>query len=394
MLSAKIGIFGEFTSNNQGDRLIGQGMECLFSEQGYTITLLPLGKISEQQNNSPNEKTVNLFRRCHRNFFQAYKTYRHAIELILFMRNKKRQQQDLLKTLSNIDYVVIGGGQLLGDNSLRMILKIDLLIDEAEKRGQQIALFAVGIDNPGTLISRFFLKRIFKRLQPDHIYVRDKTSRAVYMKLRKKKSDNAQLIPDAAFYAYETCSFAKTDDVIIGLAPQSYRTLSNKIKRKHLYNNQWWCEVAKELHLQGARPVFFSSGVQSDHDRAEDICNSLKQEGLDIRLLERPVTTEQLREQLVSMSSILAQRLHISIAYYALGGIPASLGWHSKVEDFYLFMGLGERFFGEKAEETERVVQLLCKEAAGSSEQTAELQRNLRSAAEKLTESFSRSVMG
>ncbi|MFX4228148.1 MAG: polysaccharide pyruvyl transferase family protein [Porticoccaceae bacterium] len=274
-----------------------------------------------------------------------------------------------------------------------MLLKIDLLIREANKRKLQCAFFSVGVDYPGTIISRFFLTRIFKCLPAEHIYVRDITSNTVYAHINKKNRKTARVVSDAAFYAYDTSSSVHADQLIVGMAPQSYRTLSKKIKREHLHDNRWWCELTKQLIHLGAQPILFSNGVQSDHDRCEKIHYDLIQEGVHISLLPKPETTDQLREQLMGMSSILVQRLHLSIAYFALGGNPASLGWHSKVEDFYSSMGLKDRFLGEEKTSVVIVAKLLCDKAEKPPMQIAKLRQNLRENAESLMRTISRSTI-
>ncbi|MFX4228147.1 MAG: hypothetical protein ACFHHU_09775 [Porticoccaceae bacterium] len=109
-MGAKIGIFGEFTSNNLGDQLIGVGMQRLFTELGCTVNLYPLGSIITHSQKVPENRAVNLFRRAHRKSFQANKTYRHIVELLLFLTRKRKHQQASQDILGDMDILVFGGG--------------------------------------------------------------------------------------------------------------------------------------------------------------------------------------------------------------------------------------------------------------------------------------------
>ena len=122
----KLSIFGEFDSDNIGDQLIGQGMVLLFEPLGVSTTILPLNtRPALASRVSHSRERPNFLKRWHRLLYRNQKFYAHINDWARYIfRSSEELEANKLRT-NDSDIIVIGGGQLLHDNTLRMLLQLD-----------------------------------------------------------------------------------------------------------------------------------------------------------------------------------------------------------------------------------------------------------------------------
>jgi polysaccharide pyruvyl transferase WcaK-like protein len=340
------GVFGEFDSDNIGDILIGEGAFILLSEQLVDVRKLPLGRVSSltnTMNKTKNKKNnVKIF---HRYLYSRYISYRHIIEISKLPSELKLLNKYAIDNVSDLDVIIIGGGQLLHDNTLRMLIRILFIINEANKKQKPVVFFGTGASAPRTVFSKFLFKKIFKELDSSKIYLRDNRSTEIVAKFFPVSNANIVLIPDTAIArACQKTINKKSVEKIWGLAPISKDTLPFELRKEKINQDEWWMCMAESLIKNNITPVLFSSGVMSDHERCLSIQSKLKIENnIELDVLPRPKDTDTFLKQLSHLDKVIAQRLHISISYFSMGGSPYSLPWDKKVFEFYNIIGMPER---------------------------------------------------
>ena len=335
-------IVGEFDSTNVGDQLIAQGQREIFAACCERARLLPLedGR-SAAQLPEDRGRRESLPRRMHRTLYSRHVLYRHAVESMLHTRKNRLYRLHAEDTLAGADGLIIGGGQLLSDGTLRMLRRLDALTEVAKERGIPLAAFGTGMAQPRSGISRTLIRRILHRLDGPNFF-RDERSRRLALELHQGIDLSPAPTPDCAIAGIASKASLMESAFLVGVAPMAPAILA----RSGLSTtgiDRWWMAVIEQLLERGESPVLFSTGVGLDADYAKNLQGKLAARGRYIDVLDRPRCGEELLGQLRHMKRVLAQRLHASISYYALGGIPASATWDAKIDEFYASISLARR---------------------------------------------------
>lgn len=337
-------IVGEFDSDNVGDQLIGEGHAATFSAHGSAVRILAL----EPARNHAGERArqpgrLDPARRLHRLFYQRSAMYRHIVESANHVRRRRAYRLHAETTLSGADGLIIGGGQLLSDGTLRMLHRLDHLTEVAQRRGIPVVAFGTGMSPGRTFLSRYLLRRVLGRLS-ERNYFRDKASMTAARAACPAIRLSAEPTPDCAIAGIVPRKLLDVDAEVVGIAPMSPMILArlgvplDKI-------DDWWLDIIRHIVREGGKPALFCTGVSVDMQYAAALQSKLAESGLKIELLPRPMCSEDLLNALRQMKRLLAQRLHASISFYSLGGIPASASWDSKVGEFYDSISLPGRVF-------------------------------------------------
>lgn len=337
-------IVGEFDSDNMGDQLIGEGHAALFDGLGFDIILRPLEPGRRSANNVPPvHGRIGVLVGAHRVLYQRSTAYRHFVESIKHIREREVYRAYARETLQGADALVIGGGQLLSDGTLRMLHRLDHLTAMACGLGIPVVAFGTGVSPGRTPLSRRLLRRVLARMKERNRF-RDQTSMDTARSLCPELRLAPRPTPDCAIAGVAEKATLHPDARLVGIAPMSPRILS-RVGVRVGQADKWWSDIIRNLIQQGSRPVLFSTGVYADAQYAAEIQKLLRESGTEVALLPRPASTSELIAQLVQMKNILAQRLHASISFYAVGGVPASASWDSKVAAFYSQISLPNRLF-------------------------------------------------
>ncbi|HEY4530693.1 MAG TPA: polysaccharide pyruvyl transferase family protein [Luteimonas sp.] len=337
-------IVGEFDSDNIGDQLIGEGHKVLFSFEGCEARVLSLEHRRDRGvDGSYAARKSSVLRRPHRWLYQRSVQYRHTIESVRHLFGRSAYRTRALDVLQDADALIIGGGQLLSDGTLRMLHRIDELTRLAHERGLPVTVFGTGMSAGKTPFSRRLLRRILGRIT-EPVRFRDAASMASASAVRATLPRAQAPTPDCAIAGISRSGALDTRSVTVGIAPMAPRILS-RVGLDGRDIDRWWMGIARELILLGETPVFFSTGVPADMAYAAALRDRLAADGFAVECLPRPCSTDTLLEQLRGMKRVLAQRLHASISFYALGGVPASASWDQKVAEFYGSIGLDGRVF-------------------------------------------------
>lgn len=340
------GVFGEFDSDNIGDILIGEGAFILLNEQLSDIRKIPLGRASSSKGDSDNiEKRQGMIKKLHRYSYSKYILYRHLIELCKLPSELKTLNGYAKDNISGLDVIIIGGGQLLHDNTLRMLIRILALVSEAKREKKPVVFFGTGASVPRTVISKMLFKMIFEKLKYSNIYLRDNRSIQIITRYLPTGNNNIFWVPDTAIArAGQHIMKKRSDKVLWGLAPISHASLPFALRKEKINQDEWWLSLAGLLIERNITPVLFSSGVEADYERCLTIRSKFKiKNNIELDILPRSKEADTFLEQLSNLDRVVAQRLHISISYFSMGGRPYSLPWDDKVAEFYQIIGMPER---------------------------------------------------
>ncbi|UOE85838.1 polysaccharide pyruvyl transferase family protein [Vibrio splendidus] len=345
----KIFVFGEFDSTNVGDVLIGLGQDYVYKHCDLDAKMIPLELYSRKDVKiNTSNKIVKPSRRLHRFFYKKSYYYRHLLEFTKFLVKKNSYFDHSLKSIDGSRVVIIGGGQLFNDNSLRMILRIYCLLKSSQMNNIKTYIVGAGMPRPKTLISRYMTKSAVRLLPNENIFFRDSKSITVANEFYSLDLTEDNIIPDFAI-SYINQFSSPTPSVIkkVGLAPISKEVLPKSHLRLLFNHDIWWVELAKYLISKNIEPIIFCSGSIEDYSRCLDIKKLALESGLNIELLPRPLSASSFIDNVNGLDNVVAQRLHVSITSYSLGKRPISLPWDDKVKCFYNEIGLPDNYLVE-----------------------------------------------
>jgi polysaccharide pyruvyl transferase WcaK-like protein len=221
-----------------------------------------------------------------------------------------------------------------------------MALQEARKLNKFVMLVGIGVGTPKTRVARQIFAQLFKQTESFPVLVRDSKSASVADRFLARSGARAIVNPDNAFVAIHALkSKIRANPIpgLVGLAPISRYVLSESLKQQDVNSDVWWIEILVELRSRSLNPVLFCSGTQRDFERCQLIKQKAAEQGISIRVLDRPKSAQEFLEQLASFEHILCQRLHISISFFALGGFPTALAWDEKVQAFFCENQLGHR---------------------------------------------------
>lgn len=341
-------VFGEFDSDNLGDVLLGKSQRCLYEKNGKNIVLSNLSNTDKNSSVDHANRAYNPsnFKKIHRKVYSDSYLYRHILDLSSFALKKEDYLDNALMKISDADKVIIGGGQLFSDNSLRMLLHIYCITKTADALKVDKAIVGSGIATPKTFISKFLIKKIFSYYDKESVFLRDEKSISVVNSITKLDLTLDNILPDFAitYVNHHRDKLSPVEEKVIGLAPISLDCMNSR-QRKYAYNqDDWWISIADYIEKRGYKPVLFCHGTNTDYKRCKDIQIKAHEQGFEITLLPRPIDVDTYISVVNSFTNVLCQRLHVSITAFSLNKSPVSLPWDDKIKCFYNEAGIINHF--------------------------------------------------
>jgi polysaccharide pyruvyl transferase WcaK-like protein len=382
-------VVGEFDSDNVGDKFIGEGHRRLFSPLVDELVVLPLGgrkaASSEARENGEGGHRRSAVRMLHRSMYASSFSYRHLVEATRNILSAATGQSDADSLIANFDAVVIGGGQLLSDGTLRMLYGLDRITRAANRHGVPVAAFGTGASYPRTWISRRLLSMVVRRLSAP-CWFRDRGSVEVVRELCGSVREDFRVTPDCAIAAAATEQTAIGNKDVIGVAPMPPGVLA-RAGHEFPHADQWWVRLVECIYRHGKKPVLFSTGAEVDAHYVDKVAGMVRDRGVDVVVLARPRSCGDLVGQLCMMGGVIAQRMHASVVYYAIGGSPFGVSWDAKVGAFFEEIGLPDRLVSLSESRPDDVVRMLLKDGrpkAAVADVVAKSMRDARECVERL----------
>lgn len=348
--ASDVAVFGECDSDNVGDQLIAEGLLLIFERLGLTAESHPLEDVRPgTSGNAVATQRELTAKALHRRLYRMHPLYTHSVDAVQAARRWGSREGHAVRSVERARIVVIGGGQLFSDRTLRMLLRMDALCAAARQRQVPVLFMGVGASTPRTPLSKALFARILGPSPAGVVQPRDPASANVLGGYLKAVPSHA---PDCAIPQIRKLAAELAGDSVsgrVGLAPMGNRSLPPGVSGLPVNQDDWWCELAERLIALGKSPVLFTTGVGDDHDRCLRLQGHLAAHGFEVGVAARPRDSRSFLKELQSFEAVLSQRLHCSISVYGIGGCPLSVSWDSKVESFFGEIGLPHRVLASDA---------------------------------------------
>ncbi len=339
-MNPKVAVIGEIYSPNLGDGVIADSMTMLVARAGVDVIHVDLsGKSSWTDTFHP--QSARISPALHR-----------AMRLVIpqQLRGRLREREWLKNNHHNLanrvaeyskgcDAAILGGGQLLHDNTLRFPMKIRSATAGLRESGiSRIAILGCGVGYEWSTRAKQILNEALDPLEVLWVGVRDPASLQVINRVLPTYTDRSHWSTDVAIWCDEvynqTPAELNADRTHVGIGiinpNDALGTFLADDDPKVLKLIDQWHKVVSGLVARGHRVTLFSNGDPNDHALAERIAQECK----NAELNARPTRPAELVEQISQFGSIIAHRLHALIISYALRVPALPLVWDKKVQGF------------------------------------------------------------
>jgi polysaccharide pyruvyl transferase WcaK-like protein len=339
----RVAVAGEIFSANKGDRAIH---DCLL----YLLKLLApaVETISiDISGRFPHVSSLNRMRMSQRvALLQAIPGFRLPLMLLNAgyqpVKMLRGQSYKWRRSLETADLLVVGGGQMLMDDSLNFPLKISALTRLAQKLNLPYHISACGVGESWSMMGGALFRRALRTAQS--ITLRDHLSQErLYHFVPDLVS---QVTFDPAIWAatvYPIQPSKQTGDYL-GLGVINQREANFHISReKRFSRSAWeeqWLDLLANLVSKNQRVELFTSGSPADHAFAVELFTASQKRGWNtVSLAPYPDSPQALITSLRGYSLVVAARLHAAILSNAYGISTVGLAWDQKVKAYYAETG-------------------------------------------------------
>jgi polysaccharide pyruvyl transferase WcaK-like protein len=372
----RIAIAGEIYSSNVGDQAIHACLVYLIKKIDPAIEIIPLdisgrsSQVGPRSRMRPNQRiALPQSKPGLRHFFPVLN---YAYDLI-----KKRSRMTAWKpALSQANLLIIGGGQLLMDDSLNFPLKLASLVQAAKTLGVPYTITACGVGKSWSPAARSLFRPVLAGARG--ITLRDPLSKERLSRFLPGIS--CQVTFDPAIWAAAVYPFSgpKQGTETIGLGVINRSEVNVQLERSQRITPDGWLELWIDLIdelLQTNHPVeLFTTGSPVDQEFAKNLFTAAQRRGLKrIDLAPRPTNPEALISALQKYSLVVAARLHAAVLANAFGISTIGLAWDKKVRAYYGLIRRPELCF-ELADLQPSQVAQACAEIAGQPFPAAEIE--------------------
>lgn len=351
----QINICGEIFSQNLGDGVIGISLAWLLKKARATAEVCFVdisGRPGFEAEDFFCAGSQNRLRSLHRLFLKNSVYKRVTIFPIWYFSKRKRYVRIWQEALKECDLVLIGGGQLLMDNSLDFPLKIRELVRVAHGMNKGIAYYSCGVGRKWSRLGHRLLAESVCAGGVCWLSVRDNGSRDMIGTLFPHHTINCHLSMDPAICAAEAFGVsADSKSTLVGLGISEPNTLKRSTVGKNDFSAkqvvQFWVDLAELLVADRHEVVFFTNGQTDDYAFAKEIVDRIKiKSKKEIVLLKRACSPQTLVDQISRFRAIVAHRLHSNIIAYSLGIPSVGLIWDKKVAEFGKISGRSRFYLG------------------------------------------------
>lgn len=345
----KIAIFGSYGGNSIGDTAILLGLISSINRvfngevEVNVLSVAPLNLSNELSNLGIRLKLNECIIDNRETSFFPKLVYAAKILINKVKYIFPFKEHEIKKALAGVDYLIIGGGNLIMDYYPRWPTELDKIREIAVKMGVKYSLVGVGLGPINTERGAAVLRKCL--IDAEHVYVRDEGSReATASVLNFKKS---QLIPDLAF-ALAPIPLGRREDKrrrllinVAGLYDQYWPVNDQVLNRKYVHSLS---ELAADLCLSlGIEVVEIFTTNLIDIDTANRFVEEFSSKNLSIDLkYEIPSSHEVTNLIRIAHGAdfILSTRLHAAIIAI-LGGCEAfAVSYQDKVKNVLIDLGV------------------------------------------------------
>ncbi len=261
-----------------------------------------------------------------------------------------------LERIKAADMVIFAGGGIIKYKYERFYESISEIVQCAKEHGIPVYFNSVGIEGYDSNDERcMMLKRALNADCVKVITVRDdlKTLRRSYLEMEDERVPGKNTaytagVIDPAVYTprvYGVKKMGKTNTIGIGIVRHRIFEANGLEQVTKEIQLELWSGIAKLLEAHGYKWKFFVNGLRSDQEFAEEVLAYMgREQEANERLVERPVTADELVRTISSFEGIIACRMHANIIAYALGIPSIGLVWNDKLLFWGQKIGYPDRF--------------------------------------------------
>lgn len=348
MSKKRIVVAGEIFSSNLGDYAIFDSLSSILISKDIGVIPLDISfrKNFITTNNVENPKTPlnkDYWKKLlskkikHSQFIQYF-----IIRLMWYLSIKPKSDQYWEELIKSSDGVIIGGGQLITDNSSFFSPKIHQIVKLAQKYNKPFTILGCGVGENISIKAKKTYKKIFDKAV--YVSLRDiESANKVRSFIDKKISVNVN--PDLAF-ALNTKKTTKklcNKKVICGfnIIPLSFfksfdASLKDMDEAQYL---SFWKKLAEGAINAGMQVVIMTNGNLQDYQQAKVVYQMLLENSIEATLFDRALQPSTLYEQIRKIDCLVAMRMHAGIIAKAFGKQVAVLVWDQKIPDVWSVVG-------------------------------------------------------
>ena len=342
----RIGVVGEWGSSNLGDRIIGSCVELELRDLGHELVLIDLSGRTGGVDFAGSRIDFTRDRQVPQWMSQA------KAEALWRLRGARRLQQYLRNALAGLDYVLIGGGQLLGDRMLNFPRKIHLLAGLMRDGGLRYSFISCGVGEFSARGARLVRPALDRA---DRIGVRDAASVDRLNRQFTGLESRVLLMPDAAFRSRRLVdTIAESNPTVSADSGGGHAVGIGVIHKSRVepyvdHVRDWtpaqyldfWMSIVRKYGSTASTTVFTNGDVR-DNAFAEDLTDALRNEGVKVDLV-RPERYQDLLLCIAEMGTVVAARLHALIPAASLGKRVYGIAWDNKVNGVMTDLGLSSK---------------------------------------------------
>ncbi|WP_298142920.1 polysaccharide pyruvyl transferase family protein [uncultured Acinetobacter sp.] len=347
MSKKRIVVAGEVFSSNLGDYAIFDSLSKILKSKD--INVIPLD-ISFRKNLPNSNKDVSLSSKNKKKWNRGLpktvkniKLTQYLISRVLwYFLIKEKSDQYWESLIKNSDGVIIGGGQLITDNTSFFYPKLNKIVEIAQRNNKPFAIVGCGVgDNIGS-----YARKIYNNILNNAKYVsfRDNGS-AKKMQSYLDNNISLQVYPDLAFALKKPVlnNITLSQNILCGfnVIPLSFfkkfdSSLKDMNEAEYLL---FWKRLAQGAVNAGMKIAIMTNGNPGDHEQAKMVYQSLLASNIDVTLFDRPEQPNELYKQIHMVDYLVAMRMHAGIIAQAFGKNVATLAWDQKIPDVWNAIG-------------------------------------------------------
>jgi len=253
--------------------------------------------------------------------------------------------------LSQSDYVLIGGGQLLQDNRLAFPLMLRAVVRAARRRRIPVSFFSVGVGANWSTVGKAIMRNVLGASNVESIVCRDKVSFHRIQEIFPVLKARLDVTFDVALALSGHAHPSHDVDSPVGLCLMHPKAMRWAVNNHPLASSNqavhYWVELCRVLTSEGLSLALFTNGAPDDDTFAHKVaaqCKIKLNSGDRIRVRTRPHIPEDLVSTISRFEVVVAHRLHANIISTALAIPCIALECDLKVKEFMTYSGQADRF--------------------------------------------------
>jgi polysaccharide pyruvyl transferase WcaK-like protein len=361
----KIAIFGSYNGTSIGDTAILLGLlsslEKIY-QSDLKVNILVMKPINIKEECNKQNIKININEIVITEFIKP-NNYISYIKLFFKKIKNKFFNKEVIKkstvdfALKDVDYLLIGGGNLIMDLYPQSPQLIKTICDIAISKNVKYSFIGVGAGPLNSDFGRSIFEKYLK--QAEYVFLRDKDSLNLLQK--KFKNINLFLIPDLALALSNTCKIKKMDrdTLLINVASVYGQGWPIEDNSKFLEYIKNMVEVTRELILseQFKKIKLFYSNYPLDTQGGEVFIDELRKYNIQVEVINKALTVSEIISLANGSKLTFVTRLHAGIMAYHGGSTIVAVAYQPKVKNVLKESGISNYIYDIEFKNKNKITQ-------------------------------------